>query len=247
MASPSGVTFRLSSAGSDLVLAWLAHLYTASGLLLAFLATIAVFERNYRWAFFWLALQIIVDATDGVFARAVRVSEKIPWFNGAKLDDIVDYLTYVFVPALIVWRGELVPSMWRLFVPTAILIASGYGFNRDDAKTEDHFFTGFPSYWNIVVFYLLAAGWSMVVNGTLLLAFAVLVFVPVRFIYPSRTPAWRVPTNVLGALWGIAMLVMIWQYPTVSRPLFLASFIFPVYYAVLSIAASRRSFRRANR
>jgi len=246
VASPSGVTFRLSSAGSDLVLAWLAHLYTASGLLLAFLATIAVFERNYRWAFFWLALQIIVDATDGVFARAVRVSEKIPWFNGAKLDDIVDYLTYVFVPALIVWRGELVPSMWRLFVPTAILIASGYGFNRDDAKTEDHFFTGFPSYWNIVVFYLLAAGWSMVVNGTLLLAFAVLVFVPVRFIYPSRTPAWRVPTNVLGALWGIAMLVMIWQYPTVSRPLFLASFIFPVYYAVLSIAASRRSFGRAN-
>ena len=246
MASPSGVTFRLSSAGSDLVLAWLAHLYTASGLLLAFLATIAVLERDYRSAFFWLALQIIVDATDGVFARAVRVSEKIPWFNGAKLDDIVDYLTYVFVPALIVWRGELVPSMWRLFVPTAILIASGYGFNRDDAKTEDHFFTGFPSYWNIVVFYLLAAGWSMVVNGTLLLAFAVLVFVPVRFIYPSRTPAWRVPTNVLGALWGIAMLVMIWQYPTVSRPLFLASFIFPVYYAVLSIAASRRSFGRAN-
>jgi len=240
------VTFRLSSAGSDLVLAWLAHLYTASGLLLAFLATIAVLERDYRSAFFWLALQIIVDATDGVFARAVRVSEKIPWFNGAKLDDIVDYLTYVFVPALIVWRGELVPSMWRLFVPTAILIASGYGFNRDDAKTEDHFFTGFPSYWNIVVFYLLAAGWSMVVNGTLLLAFAVLVFVPVRFIYPSRTPAWRVPTNVLGALWGIAMLVMIWQYPTVSRPLFLASFIFPVYYAVLSIAASRRSFGRAN-
>ena len=231
-----------------MVLAWLAHLYTASGLLLAFLATIAVLERDYRSAFFWLALQIIVDATDGVFARAVRVSEKIPWFNGAKLDDIVDYLTYVFVPALIVWRGELVPSMWRLFVPMAMLIASGYGFNRDDAKTEDHFFTGFPSYWNIVVFYLLAGGRSMVVNGTPLLAFAVLVFVPVRFIYPSRTPFWRLATNVLGALWGIAMLVMIWQYPAVSRSLFLASFIFPVYYAVLSLAVSPpgRAFRSTN-
>ena len=233
--------------GGAVIAAWLAHLYTASGAVLAFLAARSVIESDYRAAFLWLALQIVVDATDGVFARAVQVSRHLPWFNGAKLDDVVDYLTYVFVPALIVWRGELVPSMWRLFVPTAILIASGYGFNRDDAKTEDHFFTGFPSYWNIVVFYLLAAGWSMVVNGTLLLAFAVLVFVPVRFIYPSRTPAWRVPTNVLGALWGIAMLVMIWQYPTVSRPLFLASFIFPVYYAVLSIAASRRSFRRANR
>ena len=113
---------------SQLLLAWLAHLYTASGLLLAFLATLAVLEHDYRAAFVWLALQIIVDATDGLFARAVRVSERLPWFNGAKLDDIVDYLAYVFVPALIVWHAELVPPMWRLFVPAAILVASGYGF-----------------------------------------------------------------------------------------------------------------------
>jgi len=234
VASPSGVTFRLSSAGSDLVLAWLAHLYTASGLLLAFLATIAVFERNYRWAFFWLALQIIVDATDGVFARAVRVSEKIPWFNGAKLDDIVDYLTYVFVPALIVWRGELVPSMWRLFVPTAILIASGYGFNRDDAKTEDHFFTGFPSYWNIVAFYLLLLRLPPTVNGVILLVLAVLVFVPIRYLYPSRTPVLRWQTNVLGAIWAVSLFVMMWQYPAVSQTVLYASFVFPAYYFGLS-------------
>jgi len=221
-----------------LLLAWLAHLYTASGLLLAFLATLAVLERDYRAAFFWLALQIIVDATDGLFARAVRVSEKLPWFNGAKLDDIVDYLAYVFVPALIVWHAELVPPTWRLFVPVAILVASGYGFNRNDAKTDDHFFTGFPSYWNIVVFYLVAAGWSPAVNAVVLLTLASLVFVPIRYIYPTRTPFWRIPTNLLGTVWGITMLVMIWQFPGVSRPLFLTSFVFPVYYAVLSIAVS---------
>ena len=223
-----------------MLLAWLAHLYTASGLLLAFLATLAVLEHDYRAAFVWLALQIIVDATDGLFARAVRVSEKLPWFNGAKLDDIVDYLAYVFVPALIVWHAELVPPMWRLFVPAAILVASGYGFNRDDAKTDDHFFTGFPSYWNIVVFYLLAAGWSTAVNAVVLLTLAALVFVPIRYIYPSRTPFWRIPTNLLGTVWGIMMLVMIWQFPGVSRSLFLASFVFPAYYVVLSIAVSVR-------
>ena len=115
------------------LLAWLAHLYTASGLVLAFLATRSAIEHDYRTAFFWLWLQVIVDATDGMFARAVRVSHHLPWFNGAKLDDIVDYLTYVFVPAVIVWRALLVPDAWTLPVISAMLLASGYGFNRDDA------------------------------------------------------------------------------------------------------------------
>jgi phosphatidylcholine synthase len=223
-----------------LLLAWLAHLYTGTGLVLAFLAAVAVIGHDYRTAFFWLALQIIVDATDGMLARAARVSERIPWFNGAKLDDIVDYLTYVFVPALVIWESSIVPFQWRLPVAAAVLLASGYGFNRDDAKTTDHFFTGFPSYWNIVVFYLLVAGWSPGVNAAILLILVVLVFVPIRYLYPSRTPVWRLSTNLLGALWGIAMLLMIWKYPAVPRSLFAASLLFPVYYFVLSLAASTR-------
>jgi phosphatidylcholine synthase len=214
------------------------HLYTASGLVLAFLATGAVIARDYRTAFFWLALQIIVDATDGLLARAARVSERIPWFNGAKLDDIVDYLTYVFVPALVIWQSPIVPSGWGLPVASAMLLSSGYGFNREDAKTTDHFFTGFPSYWNIVVFYLLMAGWPQVVNAAIVAAFAVLVFVPIRYIYPSRTPLWRVTTNVLGVIWAVMMLVMLWRYPAVHRGLFAASMVFPVYYFALSAAVS---------
>ena len=118
-----------------------------------------------------------------------------------------------------------------------MLLASGYGFNRDDAKTADHFFTGFPSYWNIVVLYLVVAGWTPVVNAIILLLFVVLVFVPIRYLYPSRTPVFRVSTNLLAAAWGVALLVMIWQYPVVSRPLFLASFAFPVYYLAISLVA----------
>lgn len=218
-----------------MLLAWLAHLYTATGVVLAFLAAREVIEHDYRTAFFWLGVQIAVDATDGILARAARVSTRLPWFNGAKLDDIIDYLTYVFVPALFVWRSLIVPDSWVLPVVSAMLLASAYGFNRDDAKTADHFFTGFPSYWNIVVFYLFLAGWPPLVNAALLLTLAVLVFVPIRYVYPSRTPVFRWPTNVLGVVWAVLMLAMLWQYPAVSRPLLLASLVFPIYYAALSV------------
>lgn len=215
--------------------AWLVHLYTASCALFAFFATRAVFEHRYRDAFFWLAVTILVDATDGLLARRAKVSTRLPWFNGSKLDDIVDYLTYVFVPALIVWRAILVPDSWSTAVVAAMLLSSAYGFNRDDAKTTDHFFTGFPSYWNIVVFYLYVAAWPPVINGVILFTCAALVFVPIQYVYPSRTRVWRVPTLVMGVIWGVLMCMMLWRLPAVTRPLFLASLAFPVYYLILSL------------
>jgi phosphatidylcholine synthase len=225
--------------------AWLAHLYTASGAVLAFLALLAAIDGDYREAFFWLAAQIFVDATDGLLARAAHVKTRIPWFDGAKLDDIVDYLTYVFVPAVVVWRVPLVDPAWAVPVAAAVLLSSAYGFNRTDAKTEDHFFTGFPSYWNIVVLYLLFADWSCGTNLAILVTFVVLVFVPIRYVYPSRTPILQMPTNVLGGLWGVTMLVMLWQYPQVSRTLFVLSLGFPVYYLVLSLLLLQQRERRA--
>ena len=219
-----------------MISAWLVHLYTASGIVLAFLAARAFIEFDYRTGFFWLWVQVLIDATDGLLARRLRVRERIPWFDGAKLDDITDYLTYVFVPALFVWRGALVPNAWVLYVVGAILLSSAYGFNRTDAKTSDHFFTGFPSYWNVVTFYLLVARWPSEVNAAILAVFAVLVFVPIRYVYPSRTPAWSVVTNVAGAMWAGLMLLMLWQYPAVSEPVFWVSLAYPAYYFLLSFA-----------
>jgi phosphatidylcholine synthase len=217
------------------VSAWIAHLYTASGAVLAFLAASDIFEHDYRTAFFWLYLQVAVDATDGVLARALRVEQRLPWFNGGKLDDIVDYLCYVFIPALLVWRALLVPDRWSVPVVAAMLLSSAYGFNRDDAKTDDHYFLGFPSYWNIVVFYMFVAHWPSEVNAGILLALAVLVFVPVRYLYPSRGVEFQALTLALGLVWGALMLVMLWQFPAVSRTVFITSLVFPVYYAVLSL------------
>jgi phosphatidylserine synthase len=145
-----------------------------------------------------------------VLARAVRVRECLPWFNGAKLDDIVDYLTYVFVPALFVWRSLLVPATWTIPVASAMLLSSAYGFNREDAKTSDHFFTGFPSYWNIVVFYLFVMHASQTLNAIILLVLAGFVFIPIRYLYPSRTPYWRVLTIILGLIWGAMLLALLW-------------------------------------
>ena len=220
--------------------AWLVHLYTASGALFAFFSLNLVVQDRYREAFFWLALSVLVDSTDGVLARRVGVSSRLPWFNGDTLDNIVDYLTYVFVPAVIVWYAALVPDQWGIVAPGAMLFSSLYGFSREDAKTADHFFTGFPSYWNIVVFYLYLAGWSPVVNAAVLIVLAILVFVPLRYVYPSRTPVLRTLTIGLGIMWGVLMIVMLWRMPAVPAVIFWLSLIFPVYYAVLSLVLDRR-------
>lgn len=204
-------------------------------MVLALLATRAVIDYDYRAAFFWLWLQVVVDATDGALARRARVSERIPWFDGGKLDDVIDYLTYVFVPALFVWRAVLVPGEWTISVAAGMLLASGYGFSRKDAKTPDHFFTGFPSYWNVVTFYLLLAGWPSFVNVMVLVTFIVLVFVPIRYVYPSRMPILRVSTNVAAGIWAALLLFMLWQYPDVSRLVMWISLAFPAYYFALSL------------
>lgn len=228
-----------------MVSAWLVHLYTASGALFAFLSIGWVVQDRYREAFFWLLLSVIVDATDGVLARRLDIAARLPWFNGARLDDIVDYLTYVFVPAVIVWHAGLVPAAIAHVIPSVMLLSSAYGFSREDAKTADHFFTGFPSYWNVVVFYLYLADWPPPVNAALLLTLSLLVFVPVRYVYPSRTPGLRALTVWLGMLWGILVVVLLWRMPVVPRPIFWISLLFPLYYAGLSIALDRR--RRASR
>lgn len=228
-------------------LAWVVHCYTASGAVLAFLAARDVFQYRFREAFIWLALAVFVDSTDGLLARLAQVRTRIPWFSGSRLDDIVDYLTYVFVPALFVWRALLVPSTWATGVCVAMLLSSAYGFSRDDAKTDDHFFTGFPSYWNIVVFYLLISGMSPELNGVILLVLAALVFVPIRYVYPSRTPILRGLTIGLGAVWAVLMFVMLWQMPGVSSTVYWLSLIFPAYYLLLSLALHRRRMADAVR
>ena len=213
---------------------WLVHFYTATGAVLAFGAAIAAIGGRYREAFLYLVAATVVDATDGMFARRAGIPGATPGFDGARLDDIVDYLTFVFVPMLILYLAGDLPWGWSFGVVAAVLLASGYGFASLDAKTSDYFFTGFPSYWNIVALYLHAAGTPPTFNGVLLLALVVMVFVRIGYVYPSRTPVLQTLTNVLGVIWALMMLAVVWLLPAVPRPLLIGSLFFPVYYTVLS-------------
>ena len=225
--------------------AWLVHFYTATGAVLAFGATLAAIDGRYREAFLYLVVATLVDATDGTFARRAGIPASTPGFDGARLDDIVDYLTFAFVPMLILYLAGDLPAGWGFGVVAAVLLASGYGFASLDAKTSDHFFTGFPSYWNIVALYLHAAETPSVFNGVLLLVLAGMVFVRIGYVYPSRTPVLQTLTNVLGVLWALMMLAVVWLLPEAPRSLLIASLFFPVYYTVLSfwLHFQRRSGR----
>jgi phosphatidylcholine synthase len=218
------------------VAAWLVHVFTASGAVLAYLALVAVVAGDLRRAFLWLVASTLVDAVDGALARWARVGERTPEVSGARLDDLVDYLTFVFVPAFLLdHAGLLPPGPTGFVVVAAMLLASAIGFSRATAKTPDHFFTGFPSYWNIVALYVAALGMSTAANAAWLLAFAALVFVPIGYVYPSRTPTLRALTIGAGVVWGLALVAIIWTLDAPPRWLVFGSLAYPVYYGVLSL------------
>ncbi len=244
IARPSKRTAAGISAQLNRALAWLVHLYTASGAVAAFFAAAAVVEGRYRAAFLWMFAATAVDATDGVLARLARVKQALPLFDGARLDDIVDYLTFVFVPVLLLSHAGLLPGSWGAAVASVVLLSSAYGFVAADAKTDDHFFTGFPSYWNVVALYLYAFRFGPFVNAAVLLVLSALVFVRIGYIYPSRTPGLRALTLPLSILWAAVLLVIVLSLPEVSRTLLFASLLFPIYYTAASLRLHVRRSRR---
>jgi len=216
------------------------HLLTASGAVWCLLAIEAVMAAQWRAAFAWLSLAVAVDAVDGLLARAVGVSEVLPEFDGALLDNIVDYVSYVFVPALLMDRAQLFPREWSLMLCGAICVASGYQFCQTDAKMSEHAFKGFPSYWNIVALYLLVGGMSPLANSVTVLGLVGLVFVPIPYVYPTRTVPARSWTLALTVLWGLAILAIIWQLPTPMSWLIWGSGLYVVYYVGLSLYLMKR-------
>jgi phosphatidylcholine synthase len=219
---------------------YLVHAYTASGVGCGWLALVAALGGDVRAAFLWLVAAAIVDATDGALARLVDVARHAPLIEGARLDDIVDYVTYVLVPGVIVWHAGLLPPAAAPWVVLATLIASALGFARRDAKTSDHLFTGFPSYWNLVAVYLVALRPPPVVSAAILLALAALVFVPIRYVYPSRTVYLRPLTLAFGAVWTIVFVALIWTLPAPPLWLVWLSLTYPAYYVALSLWLSAR-------
>jgi phosphatidylcholine synthase len=230
---------RLRAAG------WALHLYTASGSVLALLAVTAAIDGNAVRALWILFAALVIDGTDGMLARGLRVKDTIPYFDGARLDDIVDYLTYAFAPMVLLWVGGYLPGgTWGAVVAAIPLLASSYQFCRTDAKTDDHFFLGFPSYWNVVAFYVVVLDLSAAVTATILLVCAALVFVPVKYLYPSRTRVFRVLNLTLASLWLVLYAVILTSVPD-PHPLIVGlSLLYIAYYVLASVYTTVRGRRR---
>ncbi|HKC38335.1 MAG TPA: hypothetical protein VKC15_02210 [Gemmatimonadales bacterium] len=223
--------------------AWLVHMYTAAGAVLAFVGAWAVVHGNDQLAFGSMFVATIVDATDGALARRARVKDVLPDVDGGRIDDIVDYITFVFLPMLLLEAsGGLFQSM-ALPVIAVVLLSSMYGFVAPDAKSSDFFFTGFPSYWNVVVLYLMLFRVPPFWNAAVLLALSGMIFVRIGYVYPSRTPTLRTLTLLLGSAWGLLVGAIIWLWPSPPAWMAIGSLAFPVYYTVLSLVlhARRRS------
>lgn len=241
-------------------LGWCVHFYTALGLVCAAGIAVSIVDGTpaaFRTAFGLMFLATLIDATDGTFARAVRIKEVLPGFDGRRLDDLVDFLTYTFLPLLLLWRTDILPPQLQptLLVP---LLASAYGFCQTSVKTDDGYFLGFPSYWNLVAFYLYflheyVAPLPTIFTLGMLVGLALLTFVPTRYLYPSQRGRLNLFTNVLGGVWALVLGVVLWRVPPdgpaddVTQGLLLASLAFPAYYMVVSWGISGRMWMHRRR
>ena len=197
--------------GPPRLFAWLVHMFTASGAVLALLALAAVEAGQWRLALLWLFGAIVVDGVDGSFARWARVKEKAPRIDGDTLDLVIDYLTYVFVPTMFIWRAGLIPEAHALWLAALIQFSSLYVFARSDMKTKDNYFRGFPALWNLVAFYLFVTDATPFVGAIVVIALAALTFAPVHFVHPFRVRDYGKLPPALAAIWAGATVALLWE------------------------------------
>jgi phosphatidylcholine synthase len=219
------------------ILAWSVHLFTATGAIWGFLSLLAVFEGNWRAAITWMIIAMFVDGFDGMLARWFHVKQYASGVDGGLLDNIIDYLNYVVVAALILIKApNLMPAGIELVGAFSILLTSAYQFSQVDAKTDEQsfFFKGFPSVWNFLVIYMMLLGLNPWLNFTLLVICNILVFVPVKYIYPSRNTRLRRLTLGLTYVYGVVGVWGLLQYPSVPQWIVWISLVYVIYYALLS-------------
>lgn len=223
------------------VCAWLVHGFTAMGAVFGVFALKAIMQADYITAFWLMVVCVVIDAVDGMLARAIDVKALIPSFDGALLDNIIDYFNYVVVPAVLLLVGPLLPAGQASLGMALVLLTSCYQFCQSDAKTRDHFFKGFPSYWNIVVFYLFFWHFPVWINFAIIVLLSVLVFVPVKYIYPSRldfvSQAYWVKAAIFIAtlVWGLATMGLLWVYPANNWLFVILSMGYVLFYALFSV------------
>jgi phosphatidylcholine synthase len=208
--------------------AWTVHFYTSLGLVTALLSLVAIFSGSARTFFLFQGISLSIDATDGYFARRWNVKLWASALDGRKLDDITDYLNYSFLPVAFAYKFGLITDAW-IAVLAVVLIASIYGFCQNGAKTTDGYFTGFPNFWNIVVFYLYFFHLPVTVNAIILVIFSAFIFIPVKFLSFS-SPILRSSSYILSFLYLFVLSIIVININSLDIRIVWLSLIGPLYY-----------------
>lgn len=227
---------------SQYLAAWAVHAFTASAAAFGVLTLAMTYQHNYVMAFWFMALAVFVDAVDGTLARQVGVKEILPNIDGALLDNIVDYLNYAITPCFFLFvKSDMLPDIVRLPVILCITISSAYQFCQSDAKTPDHFFKGFPCYWNIALFYLFILNTSPVFNAAFLCFLGFMIFVPIKYVYPSRldyltnSRILKMFMHIASTLYGLSSAYLLVTYPKITSSALFVSLGYVALYLMLSV------------
>ena len=186
------------------VLAFCVHAFTALGSVLGFLALVEASAHRWQTAFAWLGVALVVDGLDGPLARRIGVNQKLPRFSGDSLDLIIDYLTYVVVPAYIIYEARLVPDGLVLLASAIVLLTSLFHFIDEESKTKDGFFVGFPAIWNVIALYLLIFPVPKELAFAVIVFLGLLTFVPLKWVHPIRVRRLRPITIIVTLAWSAA-------------------------------------------
>lgn len=213
---------------------WCVHALTATAGVLGVLTLYEIHEHDFITAFWLMGITILIDAVDGSLARLFKVEQTIPHIDGALLDNTVDFINYVITPCFFLYVSYLLLPDYKHAIIAFIVLASAYQFCQKDAKTSDHFFKGFPCYWNLIVFYEFIYQGTQLFNSVILLGFALMVFIPIKYIYPSRVQyisnrmSIRVGFLALSIIYGFITFLLLYTYPN--------TFNWLIYYTQFYIA-----------
>jgi phosphatidylcholine synthase len=186
------------------------HLLTASGAALSLLAVMAIADGDWNTAFVWLGIALLVDGIDGPLARRHRVRERLPKWDGAALDFVIDYTSYVFAPAIIVAQALGLPAGIGPIAGIVVAVSGALYFADTRMKQPDNSFRGFPAVWNMVAFGLYAFLPPWPVTVVIIVALAIMTFLPINFVHPVRVVKWRAATLTILAVWFVTCAWMIW-------------------------------------
>lgn len=192
---------------ASVIAAFAVHVLTASGAAVAFGALIAAVQGEFTVMFALLGLALIVDGADGLLARRLKVADRLPRWNGEVLDHVVDYLTYVFVPAFALASGAILPQLLAVPAALVILVSGALYFADRRMKSEDGYFRGFPVLWNIAAFYLFLIQPPPFVALAVVAILVVMTFVPVAFVHPLRARRWPALNLLLLVVWAALAIV----------------------------------------